>query len=288
MTFRPANPRSIRWLLILVVLVLLITLLPVILLARTLMGASNLRYELTQSDLIIHFAGEPTRIDRSAMTEVQVYDDLTGARRLVGTAMPGLYEGRWTFKETGRITLFASTTDRIVVVRTADRTWGITPADPVAFVGALKGGQTGSWQPVRGQRPTLLMGAFALFILLTVGGASAILIYYMRLPVTIRYHLTDDGVIIEGGRLRVVLPYREITRADVVSPRGYPWRTFGAHLPGLVWGRFSWKGLPGPLRIYATQVKPLVAITAGTVTYGISPAEPDRFLAELQKQIERM
>ncbi|HYF77642.1 MAG TPA: PH domain-containing protein [Symbiobacteriaceae bacterium] len=285
MTFHPANPRSARWLWILVALVVLITLVPVSLMARTLVGASNLRYELTQSDLVIHFTGAPTQIDRSAIIEVQVYDDLTDARRLMGTAMPGLYEGRWTSKETGRITLFASATDRMVVVKTAERAWGITPADPAAFADALKSGQTGRWEPVRGQRPTLLMGAFVLFILLTVGGASAILIYYMRLPGTIRYHLTDDGVIIEGGRLRVVLPYREITRAEVVSPRGYPWRTFGAHLPGLVWGRFSWKGLPGRLRIYATQVKPLVAVTAGAVTYGISPAERDRFLAELQKHI---
>lgn len=285
MTFQPVRARSARWLWSLVALIVLITLLPVFLLGRTAVGASNLRYELTQTELIIRFAGAPTRIARSAITEVQTYDDLTGGRRLMGTAVPGLYEGRWSFNETGRITLFASTTDRIVVVKTPDGTWGLTPAEPAAFVSALKGGDTGTWAPVRGKTPWLFMGPFFAFILLAVGAASAMLIYYIRLPGTIRYHLTEEGVVIEGGRLRVALPYGEITRAEVVSPPGTPLRLFGAHLPGLVWGTFSWKGLPGKLRIYATQLKPLVVITAGRVTYGISPAEQERFIAELQKHI---
>lgn len=287
MTFSPVNPRPARWLWVIVAMILLVTLLPIFLMGRTLVGAHNLRYELTPTELVIRFVGMPTRIPRSAITDVQTYTHLSGGRRLMGTAMPGLYQGRWTFAETGRITLFASTTADILVVTTPDRVWGITPADPAAFADALEAGETGRWEPAPGKSPWLFTLPFFLVLLLAVGGGSAILIYYIRLPGTIRYHLTDDAVVIEGGRLRVALPYREVARAEVVSPRGYPLRLFGAQLGDLVWGSFRWKGLPGKLRIYATQTKPLVAITAGQVTYGISPAEPERFMAELTARISQ-
>ncbi|MDF2630478.1 MAG: hypothetical protein K0R39_4309 [Symbiobacteriaceae bacterium] len=288
MTFQPVNTRSARWLWLLPALIAVAMLLPTFLLGRTWVGAANMSYELTPTDLVIHFAGEPARISRSDITEVQIYDRLTEGRRLMGTAIPGLYEGRWSFKETGRISLFASTTGNLVVIRTADHAWGITPAEQAAFVGSLKAGETGAWSPVRGQSPGFFIVPFLIFITLALGVVIAVLTYYIRLPRSIRYHLTDDAVVIEGGRLRVALPYGEITRAEVVSPPGYPWRLFGSQLPGQVWGTFKWKGLPGKLRIYATQTKPLVAITAGNVTYGISPAEQERFVAELQKKIVGM
>lgn len=284
--FKPAGGRSSKSLWWLVAFIGLISLVPILALGRAVVGRANLTYELTPSAVVIHYAPANLTVPRQEITGVQVFDRLTEGRRVMGTGMPGLYQGKWSFRETGRITLYASVQQQIVVLQTADGPWGLTPADPEGFVRTLNGGGTGRWAPATGNSPTWFVLPISIGIIAAIGLALCVLIYYIRLPATIRYALTDEAVLIEGGRLRVALPYRAIDQVTLANPRGGPWRKFGAELPGLLWGSFAWKDAGPNLRIYATQRKPLVLISSGGATYGISPIDADRFVSELKKRAE--
>lgn len=283
--FKPAAGRSTKALWWLVGFIAVISLLPLLALGRGVSGRSGLAYELTPTDLVIHYPPANVTVPRQAITGMQIYDRLTQGRRDMGTAMPGLYQGRWRFHETGRINLYASVQQQVVVLQTADGQWGITPAEPAAFVAAYQNGSTGSWAPAPGGSPLSFVLPFGAGFVILISLAAWVLVYYIRLPGTIRYILSDEALLIQGGRLRLSLPYSTIDAVRLDSPRGLPWRTIGAHLPGLVWGRFAWKAAGPSLRIYATQLKPLVLVSSGGATYGISPADAEAFVSELCKRV---
>lgn len=113
----------------------------------------------------------------------------------------------------------------------------------------------------------------------------AIVYLLVWLPRSIEYTLTVAGLVISGGWTRIRIPYTSIARALAASPPGGPWKTWGLSLPGLYWGGFWWRQAGGSLRLYATRQKPLVLITAGGTTYGISPADAAGFLGELRRRL---
>lgn len=285
--FRPAGPRrhSAYWLL---AIFAAITVLPIVLLINVAAGSRNLAYDLTGDAVVIHYGTARIVVPRAELKQAYLLDRPTGGRRYVGTAMPGLYQGRWGFTETGRITLYATAKRDLVVLETAAGKWGLTPADPKGFLQALSAGQTGQWAPVAGSSPWLFLLPMMGLLLLVTGVGGGVVWYYLRLPPTILYTLTDEGVLIQGGRLRLLLPYRDISDVQLRSPHGGPWRKFGAQLPGLIWGSFAWKDAGPNLRIYATQLKPLVLVSSGGATYGISPEDGERFVAELRQRVNRL
>lgn len=70
-----------------------------------------------------------------------------------------------------------------------------------------------------------------------------------------------------------------------ISPTGGV-RILGTGMPGLYWGRFWWKQAGPGLRLYVTRYKPLVLISAGGLTYGVTPREEGRFVEELRRRLE--
>jgi hypothetical protein len=281
--FKPVKKAGVNWLYWIMALIFLTMLIPAGILGRQIWAGSHLAYEVAPEAVIIHYGSGAIRIDRSAITQTQIVEPVT-LRRTNGTGMPGLYLGRWTVDGL-RVQMYATSLDRVLLLSTADgTTYALSPEDPAAFVDALKRGTAGQWQPLRAQSPwslALTLGAFNLVVFAIIGG---ILGYYARLPRTIRYTLGADGLTIAGGRMHVTLPYERITSVQMDSPKGTPWRKFGAALPGLYWGNFSWRGIGG-LKVYATVLKPLVLIVADGQTYAISPDEPERFAGELNGRL---
>jgi hypothetical protein len=283
--YRPVRGASPAWLWLIAAVMVAAVVLPAFLLGRTLLGASRMSYELKPDALVIHHGLEAVVIPRAGMTGVRLLEQPTERRRLAGTALPGAYDGRWSFAETGRITLYARALNRMVVVTAPNGTWGITPTDAEGFVSALEHGATGVWEPVGAPSPWKQVTWLLPFFLLVLP-AMGIVVYYIRLPASICYVIGPETLEIRGGRLRVVLPFASIEQAELASPPGSPMRVFGAGLPGLFWGVFAWRQVGKRVRLYATQYKPLVLVTAGGTTYGISPEDGDRFMAELSSGMQ--
>lgn len=284
--FRPVEGGSNGWLWGIMAVPVLTIGLMIWLSIRSIWGVAGMSYALTPTTVEIRFGPGTITLARDQIATAEVAEGLTKGRRHYGTAMPGLYEGRWSFAETGRITLFATVQQDLVVIRMKDGTaYGITPDNPRAFVTDLEAGRTGRQAPAKGPKPWAF-AAFMGFMTIIMAGVWWMLVYYIRLPQSIRYTIDDErGLIIHGGRLHLVLPYDRITSAEAAEPRGMPWRTFGAGMPGLYWGSFSWKAAGGSLKLYATRLKPLVLIRAEGKTYGITPEDQERFVADLQRRL---
>jgi len=283
---RPANPRKQNWLWIFVAITALGVLLPIFFIGRVVWGRSDMGFDVTPSQIVIRFGPDDVLLNRDDVVGATLLPKPTGARRLVGTAMPGIYEGRWRFAETGPLRLYATRPEQVVVIETRTAgLYGITPEDPEGFMTALATDGTGTWLPAPGASPwpvaLVLLGiTIPMLIFVTV-----MLSYYIRLPLTIVYRLTGDALEISGGRLHLALPYGAITGAELMQPKGGPFRMWGAEMSGLLWGSFSWRSVGPSLKLYATQRSLLVVVRTGSNTYGITPAEPEQFLEELNKRL---
>ncbi|HLN61515.1 MAG TPA: PH domain-containing protein [Symbiobacteriaceae bacterium] len=285
--FQPVRGRRSTWLYLIVLFIFLSLLIPFGLIGREVWAVSTMTYDLTPDAVLITYGADVIRVDRAAVTNPRLVSP-SSTRKLNGTGMPGAYSGRWQFAEFGQVRLYATRLEQVVLLPTPDQTWAVSPAEPEAFLNALQAGGTGQWQPARGESPWLTAAVIGFIDLLVFVIVAAILVYYARLPRTIRYALTDEGLRVEGGRLRLLLPYDRITSVEQATPAGHPWRKFGASLPGLHWGHFSWRSVGGPLRLYATALKPLVLVRTGQDVYGLTPEEPERFVTELSRRISPM
>lgn len=99
---------------------------------------------------------------------------------------------------------------------------------------------------------------------------------------TLEYWVDRDGVTIIWGPMRQVVPMGRIERivrgdSSTAKRRWWPW-------PG-PYAAARWQGPLGRLLSYATRPPPeqLLLVTSEAV-YGISPAEPERFLEVLQER----
>lgn len=253
------------------------------LMVYTIWGALTMRYDVTPRGLTIHFGPSRIEMARDEITEVEIHASLTRARRRFGTAFPGFYQGRWSFAETGPISLYATSLDTLVVIETERERYGISPEDPAAFLRALEAGEPAQFSAVSRDAAWGLsaLGVGLLIILLL----SVVIVGQSRVRGRIAYELGPDVLVIHGGLRPITIPYATITSARIDSPQGWPWKSFGTSVPGLHWGSFSWKQAGPNLKLYATRLRPLVLISCGRKTYGISPEDPEAFLAELQKRL---
>lgn len=286
MHFRPARAKTspIMWIILGFTLAVLI--LPIWLSVQTLQGASGLGYDVTPTELIIRFGPKTTRIDRADIVDVTVIEEPTKGRRHFGTSMPGLKEGSWSFAETGRITLFATTTRPLTVIETPDLKWGISPDDPSAFLRAMQAeGPGGHFTPVAGQSSQEALAGVLILSLITGIGVTVLVVYTYRIARNIAYELGPDAVLIHGGRKPIRIPYTEIKGVEEANPRGVPLRTFGIGMPGLHWGSFSWTNAGPNLRLYTTRIKPLVLVSVRWRTYGITPEDAGTFITKLKQHL---
>ncbi len=128
---------------------------------------------------------------------------------------------------------------------------------------------------------TFLFGVGALFSLPIL----AVLAYWTAGALTLRYHLSRNGVIVTWAGLRQIIPASDIQQivpgaqisGQVVRHRGLWWP--GNHLG---WGMVP--GL-GRTRFFASRPlhQQLLLVTPG-ITYGISPHDPDGFRAAFEER----
>lgn len=287
MVFHPPKAKvgSAFWMVM--VLFVAVSLLVVGLSIYLLQGTAALSYQITPDQVRITFGWKDTAIDRSAITDVRIIEEPSRRRRHVGTHLPGtLYEGRWSFDETGQITLFATSLQPLTVIETADGRWGISPADPHAFVHTVITEGVGDFPPQPAANTTGTALLTGVLIVLTVPLPVFLTIYIVRLARRLRYELTDDRLIIYGAWRSVTLAYETISSVRVASPKGRPWRTLGMSMPGLYWGSFAWKNAGPNLTLFATRLRPLVLINVGRRTYGLSPKDHELFVTQLTKYLE--
>lgn len=278
----PANSHEVSpWVKVGAVLLLLTLLLPLLLLVRTAWGSAGLAYELTPAELLLHYPPATVRVPRGEILQAYTLEP-SGGRRLRGTGLPSLQEGLYRFTETGRITMYSTSTELLTVIETAERKWGISPAQPHGFLQALTAGETGRFEPVAGNGALTLL-AITLPVALLMIGLALLTAYLFGAARQIVYALEEDRLVIAVRTFRWVVPYDRITGVSQVEWKGFPWRTFGASFPGLHWGDFAWKGRR--LKMAATQLRPLVLVEAGRLTYGITPQEPERFMTQLQARL---
>jgi len=124
---------------------------------------------------------------------------------------------------------------------------------------------------------SILFFVFALLVVLSLP-LLALAGYLVYSLFSLRYHLHRDALTIVWGAIREIIPMgniREVVRgADLgqeVKVRGVSW-------PGYLVGR-GWIEGVGRVLFYATEplANQLLVVTP-TVTYGISPADPEGFL----------
>lgn len=275
------------WLKALLIFVCLVMLFPLYATIDLLWGARNMGYQIEDGNLVITYSWRSESIPLSELQSIEVIEP-TGLVRVGGSSVPGHYSGRWRSRETGPLRLYATRLDSLVLLKTAEKAWGLTPTEPAAFVSALKSGTPGRF-PVSGSGSPLAVAApMLLLILVMVPGMVYILRLIYRFPKALTYELGADALVIETGWRPVRVPYREIESVEETTLKGWPVRMVGSELKGVHWGLFAWSAVPGKrIRLYATQLKPIVLIRAGKGNFGLSPADPAGFVQALQERIGR-
>lgn len=284
MRFAAAEGKTRRVFWVFMVIIAIIFAITVWLLIRTTWGAKTLSYSVTSEAVTITYGPDDVHIDTASITDIYIIEKPTKGVRRMGTSMPGLKEGRWSFAETGAIRLYASTTDQLVVIETSEQKWGVSPHDPELFIDAVFTHQTDDFSPRQAADSSALIGV-GLLLAFAIVVMFAITYYMIRITRTAHYELTDDNLFIHGGLSPVSIPLHKITSAEHMEPSGLPIRLFGIGMPGLHWGTFSWNAVGPRLKLYATRLRPLVVLRAKGRTWGITPQEPDTFLSELRKRL---
>jgi len=286
--FRPevrgSRSHLIPFLLILIVSVMVFV---GVALTKDLYGALTMRYEVTGEALLIHYGFRTEEVPLDQISQTWVLAQPTRAVRLFGTSTSGLKSGRWRTAETGPLVLYATRLEDLVILETPGGKVGLSPADVAGFERSLSDRSPGNFAPA-GSRGQVLRGMllpfFFLALVLVLGIGT--LIYTKRFPDRLAYELGSDLLTIHTGWRPVRVALREVARAEVAEPKGSPLRIYGAHLPGILWGRFAWRQAGPNLSLYATQTRPLVLLhLRGGKTIGISPADRDGFVAALQRRI---
>ncbi len=99
--------------------------------------ASNMEYLVEPDGVVIRGITQVT-IPMSEITEVVVLDKAPAMHRNFGISVLNVRQGRFTLIGVGKVNMYASNiTRRLVVIRTADATYAITPKDPESFVAQL-------------------------------------------------------------------------------------------------------------------------------------------------------
>lgn len=284
MLFKPTKARTGPAVWLLLGILGLVTALLVWLIVDSVRTVGTLEYEVTPTQVTIVHGGSQEQIDRDEIVAVQVIERPSGARRLFGTSLPGLKAGRWSFTETGHITLYATALSPLVVLETAERKFGVSPEDASGFVTAVEQGMVGTFAPVSVEGGAELV-VLIIFLVLSILFILVLVLFLVRLARTLGYELGPDDLVVHGGLRPIRIPYKTITGVEEANPKGYPVRIGGASMPGLYWGRFTWRDVGPRLSLYATRMKPLVIVRTERRTYGLTPEDTEGFLRELERRI---
>lgn len=98
----------------------------------------------------------------------------------------------------------------------------------------------------------------------------------------LRYLLNRNGLVIVWAMTRQIIPLSSITRVVRGEDIGQKVRMRGINWPGYHIGRGEIEGL-GPVLFYSTRLlEGQLLLVTPTLTYGISPSDPEGFLADFE------
>lgn len=249
-------------------------------------GARSMTYDVSPAGVTIRFGLSRVQIPLGDILEVRIEEQPSGLRRVVGSNFPGMYQGRWTSATTGTIYLYATSLKPLVVIETADRRYGVSPRETAAFVAAVESGTPGTFEPLPTTAAWGLAALAAIPVLLMI--PVLVMVHaHLRIARRVAYELTDDALLIHGPSRPISIPYSEIESVRIESPPGFPLQAGGASVPGFYWGSCTWKAVSRNLRMHATQLRPIVLFNRRRSVYGVSPEQPERFVAELKRRLPK-
>ena len=119
-----------------------------------------------------------------------------------------------------------------------------------------------------------------LILALSLSFLALVILYYIYGFYRLYYEVDGDGMTIGWAFEKKAIPFSQVTDARLVFITGGT-SISGAKWPGLNVGNFSCSEL-GRMKLYATDTTGgVIAITTDETTYGITPADPERFLSRL-------
>lgn len=285
--FPPEPSSARRWILALFALLIVLSAAIFALVGASLLGVATLAYETDAEGLTIQFGFARHKLLRSEVVDVRIVEAPTGRRRYFGVSVPGLYQGSWSFHQTGRLALYATDLGRLVVIELETpnglKRFGISPADPEALVSAFTSGAAATFPAVR-QSGAGLFAPFLLAVLVAIV-PLVLLFRIVPIPSRLRYELAPGALRIHGPSRPIEVPYSQITAVELVRLKRRPLRVGGTHVPGFYWGRFFSREAGPGLYMCATRLDPLVIVVAGKRRYGLSPQDSEGFTAELRRRV---
>jgi hypothetical protein len=249
-------------------------------LAAVAAGDARVAYVFRDGKLAVHtgsFLDGQRRFAAAAVADVRVVQ-LTGSRRIRGTALEGVCTGRYWHAETGPVWQATDCSSRglLLTVSGEDLPILVSPPDPRAFVARLAAPADGSIELAPGRVWPLRLLTGTLALMLAAGAALSMTIFLLGAR-RMRYAVA-------GGKLTVTTLFRHRSwelarfRARAYSPPQVPTRLIGASMPGYYTGLFSEKGIS--LRVYATDLASGVLLEGPERLY-LSPEDPKGFLAAI-------
>lgn len=109
-------------------------------------------------------------------------------------------------------------------------------------------------------------------------------VYMLSIYPTMRYELAASELVIGIGPHRWAVPYRDIEKVERTGLKYHPTST-GWKLPGFAVFKVYYAG-HGDVRMCAASVtKDITLITAANGRFGITPENPEAFLAALNERV---
>lgn len=283
-----------RWFTIIMVILLVTGLAAPALILHEAWAFSTLTYRVDDQGVKVHHGLRRIVIPKEAITDVTVHETAPRMGRIAGTSLAG-YRVGWFSGPWGRIYLVAVGRGPMVTLETTlgagpgeeGRRYGLTPADPEAFVGRLQQMANGSGgeavfpsaqaDGTSPARPFLILGAAVILPLL--GGLALVAWFGGGGPRHLRYIMGPEGITVESRWLKKHLAWDTITGIRPFEEKLQGWRMMGVAVPGYYIGSFRFRGL-GNAQVYATRLAgPGVILDTLTGPWVLSPADVDGFVA---------
>jgi hypothetical protein len=277
----PVRRRHVR--LALAAFVCVVGLAPLIVVGLAVGGSGSIRYVVDGNRLSIEtgdFLNPARSVALDNITAVETVQ-LRRGRRVFGTGFPGHCVGRFAYEGTGQVWQATDCSANAALLRARDEPLPIvvTPADPLAFVEALRSRSPIEAQPAVTPRGVkgwewVTVGALALGL----GAVAAALAMFTAGPERMRYY-------VDNGELEVKTLFGR-RRWSLRGISAHPHRVrlvlrlWGAGLPGYHTGLYLADGKR--TRVYATQHEGV--LLDGPVRIFVSPAEVEPFLAALERE----
>jgi hypothetical protein len=279
----PSRPSVVR--VVLAVVLAVAALGPTGFLLRSVLGLTQIRYEIAGSALTVR-SGDPTWGDRTVqladVREVRVVD-LRGGRRTSGTALSGYCAGHFSYDGLGAVWQATNCSGRALLVRSVDAKTPmlvLTPPDLDGFQAALAVPRELSVALPPVDKGPLVVLAWIVFPLATI---TTFMVGSLMLfgPSRMRY-LVGEGTL----RVRTMYGRKRFELAGARAREHAPgrmWRVAGSGMPGYFTGIFREDGRT--TRVYATDLKRTVLIEGpGDARVIVSPDDPRAFLAALRAE----